>query len=80
MSFIMTWLRLKSGSLWTAVILHGSHNLFIQGFYDPLTIEKDITNYFTTEFGFGLAFIYSIVAYFFWKQRSKLPDFSKNEL
>lgn len=80
MSFIMTWLRLKSGSLWTAVILHGSHNLFIQGFYDPLTIEQDITKYFTTEFGFGLAFIYSIAAYFFWKQRSKLPDFSKNEL
>jgi membrane protease YdiL (CAAX protease family) len=22
--FVLTWLRLKSGSLWTAVILHGS--------------------------------------------------------
>lgn len=79
LSFIMTWLRLKSGSLWTAVILHGSHNLFIQGFYDPLTIEQDITKYFTTEFGFGLAFIYSIAAYFFWKRRSELPIISKNE-
>jgi len=76
LSFIMTWLRLKSGSLWTAVILHASHNLFIQGFYDPLTIEHGITKYFTTEFGFGLAFIYSIAAYFFWKKRFKLPAVS----
>jgi membrane protease YdiL (CAAX protease family) len=31
------WLRLKSGSLWPAATLHASHNLFIQGIFDPLT-------------------------------------------
>jgi len=80
LSFIMTWLRLKSGSLWTAVILHGSHNLFIQGFFDSLTIERGITKYFTTEFGVGLALAYSVAAYFFWKKRSELPHISENDM
>ena len=35
-SFVYAWLRLKSGSLWTAVILHASHNLYIQDIFDPL--------------------------------------------
>ena len=36
-SFAFAWLRLKSGSLWTGVIFHASHNLFIQNFFTPLT-------------------------------------------
>jgi membrane protease YdiL (CAAX protease family) len=31
-SFIFAWLRLKSGSLWTAAVLHASHNLFVKPF------------------------------------------------
>lgn len=73
LSFIMTWLRLKSGSLWTAVIIHASHNLFIQGVFDPLTIDRGVTKYITTEFGIGLAIVYIVAAYFFWKKRFKLP-------
>ncbi len=34
-SFVYAWLRLKSGSLWTAAILHASHNVFVQGVFDP---------------------------------------------
>jgi len=29
-SFAFAWMRLKSGSLWTAAVQHASHNLFIQ--------------------------------------------------
>jgi len=72
LSFLMTWLRLKSGSLWTAVIIHASHNLFIQGIFDPLTTDTGVTKYITTEFGIGLAVVYIIAAYFFWKKRFKL--------
>ena len=50
-SFVFAWFRLKSGSLWTAVILHASHNLFIQSIFDPLTKDRGITKYITTEFG-----------------------------
>src|SRR5258708_16682462 len=36
-SFINTWLRLKSGSLWVAAIAHPSHNLYIQSICTPFT-------------------------------------------
>jgi membrane protease YdiL (CAAX protease family) len=35
-SFLWTWMRLKSGSLWPGVVLHAAHNTFIQQFFDPL--------------------------------------------
>jgi membrane protease YdiL (CAAX protease family) len=73
LSFIMSWLRLKSGSLWTAAILHASHNIFIQAVFDPLTKRTAATEYITTEFGIGMAVIYCIAAYFFWRKRSALP-------
>ena len=38
-SVIMGWLRLKSGSLWTAAIMHASHNLFVQSVFDPMTLD-----------------------------------------
>ena len=34
-SFVFAWMRLKSGSLWTGAILHGSHNLYIQAIFTP---------------------------------------------
>jgi len=54
-SFALAWLRLKSGSLWPAAIMHASHNLFIQGIFDPLTRNAGLTEYFTGEFGLALA-------------------------
>ena len=71
-TFIMNWIRLRSGSLWTGAIFHASHNLFIQSIYDLMTVNKEITKYFTTEFGIGMAAIYAVAAYFFWRNRDKL--------
>jgi len=68
-SFIATWLRLRSGSVWTAIILHSSHNLFT-GVLDRLTVPKGSTEYITTEFGAGLAIAYTLVAY--WKHRANV--------
>jgi phosphotransferase system glucose/maltose/N-acetylglucosamine-specific IIC component len=69
----MNWIRLRSGSLWTGAVFHASHNLFIQGVFDLMTIDKEVTKYFTTEFGIGMALIYAVTAYFFWRKRDKLP-------
>ena len=69
-SFAFAWLRLKSGSLWTAAILHASHNIFIQNVFDPLTRDTGFTTYVTTEFGVGLAAAAIIVALIFWRQRA----------
>ncbi|OGU58999.1 MAG: hypothetical protein A2V66_16390 [Ignavibacteria bacterium RBG_13_36_8] len=71
-SFVFTWLRLKSGSVWTAVILHTTHNLFIQGFFDVLTVDTGNTKYITTEFGIGLAIAYAVAAFICWKKRNEL--------
>jgi membrane protease YdiL (CAAX protease family) len=78
-SFVYAWLRLKSGSVWTAVILHASHNLFIQSVFDPLTVDRGFTQYVTTEFGVGLAIAYTLIAYWCWKRRDSLPQVASRE-
>ncbi len=72
--FIFTWLRLKSGSLWTGVILHASHNLFIQSIFTPLTVDTGNTNYYIDEFGIALPIATAVVAYFFWRKRKELDQ------
>ena len=73
-SFIYAWMRLKSGSLWTGVLLHATHNLFIQSFFDPLTTNTGHTAYITSEFGAGLAVVSLIFAIYFWRRRHELPQ------
>jgi len=73
-SFAITWLRLKSGSLWTAVLLHASHNIFIQAVFSPMTGKTALTPYVIDEFGIGLALVAVPVAYFFWRKRAELPE------
>jgi uncharacterized protein len=73
-SFILTWLRLKSGSLWTGMFFHASHNGFIQSFFTPITSTTLITAYFIDEFGAALAFVSIIFAILFWRKRSILPS------
>lgn len=73
-SFIFTWFRLKSGSLWTGVLLHGSHNLFIQAIFTPLTADTGNTKYFIDEFGAVLPVVCLVVAFFYWTRRHELPD------
>jgi CAAX protease family protein len=72
-SFAFAWLRLKSGSFWTGVLMHASHNLFIQAFFDPQTRSARLTNLWTTEFGAGLALAAIVVAVIFYLKRGQLP-------
>ena len=71
-SFIYTWFRMKSGSLWTAVILHGSHNLFIQNIFTPLTKDTGNTAYYIDEFGIVLPIVAIGIAIYFWTKRKEL--------
>jgi len=73
LGFIFAWMRLKSGSLWTGVFLHASHNLFIQAFFDPITADTGRTKYVIGEFGAALAITVAIVAVYFWTRRGELP-------
>lgn len=68
-SFILAWLTLRSGSLWPAAIFHGSHNLFIQSIFTPLTRETGPTKYIIDEFGIGLVVTITIGAVVVWRQQ-----------
>ena len=72
MSFIYTWFRIKSGSLWTAVILHASHNLFIQRIFTPLTEDTGNTAYYIDEFGIVLPIVGIGFAIYYWSKRKEL--------
>ncbi len=70
---LFAWMRLKSGSVWPCMLLHASHNLFIQAIFDPLTRHTPFTNYAIGEFGAGFAIVASVVAYLCWRDRRSLP-------
>jgi membrane protease YdiL (CAAX protease family) len=71
-SFVFTWFRLKSNSLWTGVMLHASHNLFIQAFFTPITTDTGHTKYFIDEFGAVLPVVTLILAIYFWTRRKEV--------
>jgi Predicted protease of the Abi (CAAX) family len=72
-SFPFAWLRLRSGSVWPVAILHASHNLFIQGFFDRVTVDTGITKYLLSEFGAVLALAAAITGWLFWRIDRKHP-------
>jgi uncharacterized protein len=72
-SFVFAWMRLKSGSLWTAAILHASHNLYIQGVFTPITRDMGKTKWFVDEFGGVLPLVAIAFAVYFWTKRRELP-------
>lgn len=70
LSVILTWLRLKSASVWPCAILHASHNLFIQGFFTPLTEARgNATAYAIDEFGWALPAVILLFAAACWRRR-----------
>jgi uncharacterized protein len=73
-SFMMAWLRLKSGSLWPAALFHASHNLFIQTVFDNMVRNTGKTLWYTTEFGVALAVVTSSFAIYFWRNRAEVEQ------
>jgi len=74
MGFPFAWLRLRSGSVWPAAILHASHNLFVQGFFDRVTVNTGPTRWLTGEFGAGLALAFVALALIFWRARDAIAS------
>lgn len=55
MSVVYGWFRARSGSLWTAVLLHASHNVLITPVFSRMTVDTGATAWAIDEFGFLLA-------------------------
>ena len=71
-SFAVAWLRLRSGSLWPAVLAHASFNLYAQGIFGPLTGDTGITEYVVGEFGVASVLTGIVIAYVFWRLRHRI--------
>lgn len=69
---ILTFLRLKSGSLWPAVIFHMSNNVFMQKFFTPMTAGTDRSAWYMDEFGAVPALVTLLVAGYFWRKGRQL--------
>ena len=42
LSFVLAWMRLSTGSVWPAIVLHAAWNAVIQGTFDVSTREPSI--------------------------------------
>jgi membrane protease YdiL (CAAX protease family) len=74
LSTIMAWLRLKSGSVWTAVLFHAALNSYNQGLFENLTEStSNLTNYISGEFGLMMSLVAAFAGYLFWRKRDALP-------
>jgi len=77
-SFVFAWIRLKSGTVWPAVLLHASHNAIIQGYLDPLTINRGRTNYFVGEFGCAMLPLVIFCGWMAWRRRDQVEGTNPN--
>jgi membrane protease YdiL (CAAX protease family) len=76
LSFAAAWLRLKSGSVWTATLLHGSHNVFMLHVFDTLTTDSGGTWLLLGEYGAVTAAMGLLLVILFWSLRTRLPEAS----
>ncbi len=72
LSFVVGWLRFKSNSLWPCILLHASHNVFLQTIFDPLTAPVGRVSYITGEFGGGLVLTVGAVGFYLWLRRKEM--------
>jgi uncharacterized protein len=63
-SFVYTWLRIASGSVWPAALLHAASSNF-QDVFEALTRNSGPTPYITYEYGAGFAVILVGIAWYF---------------
>jgi membrane protease YdiL (CAAX protease family) len=70
LSFVYSWFRMRTGSLWPAVFLHASHNTFITPVFTMLTVDTGRTAWAIDEFGFGLAAASLVLGWWFWRRRA----------
>ena len=74
MSFMLAWFRLKSDSLWPAVLFHASHNVFLPIVFDNLTRNTGHTFLYTTVFGAVPACTSALFAFYFWTRREEIEQ------
>ncbi len=78
-STLFAWMRLRSGSIWPAALLHGFWNYFIQTFYPMITATTDTGEAMLGEFGWYAVLISIVIGLLFWYLRDRLPKLPRPE-
>jgi len=78
-STLFAWIRLRSGSVWPAALLHGVDNYFIQTFYPAITATTDAGGAMLGEFGWMCVLISIVIGLLFWYLRFMLPAMPRPE-
>jgi membrane protease YdiL (CAAX protease family) len=78
-STLFAWIRLRSGSIWPAAILHGVDNYFIQHFFPVLTATTVAGGAMLGEFGWMLVLVSIVIGLICWHLRYMLPKMPKPE-
>jgi len=73
LSFVHSWLRLKSGSVWPSALFHAAGNSFGYALAGA-TQDIGITRFVTPEYGVALPLATSVFAYLCWKHQPAHPD------
>ncbi len=76
---ILAYFRMKTRSVWPAVVYHASSNLFIQKVFTPVTIATDNSAWYIDEFGAVMAVVASCVAVYFLRKGSAEFEVSLNQ-
>ena len=76
---VLAWLRMKSGSIWPAAIMHATHNGIIQAFFDRITADAGHTRYFTGEFGIAMVPFTLALAWYCWRHTDDIETPSAEE-
>ncbi|MDP3563605.1 MAG: type II CAAX endopeptidase family protein [Methanoregula sp.] len=78
-STLFAWIRLRSGSVWTAALLHGFWNYFIQTFYPAITATTNAGSAMLGEFGWFALLVSIVIGLLFWHLRYMLPAMPRPE-
>jgi membrane protease YdiL (CAAX protease family) len=70
----IAWLRQRAHSLWPCVTFHASHNLVVQGIFDPLTVRGPGEVTMVGEFGVVMALVVLLASLPFWVMGLRLPS------
>ncbi|MFW8590126.1 CPBP family intramembrane glutamic endopeptidase [Glaciecola sp. 2405UD65-10] len=68
---VYAYFTFKSNSLWPAVFLHASHNLFIQRVFTPLTNKGEQSYFYIDEFGIVMPILGCFMALYFYYRAKK---------
>lgn len=78
-STLFAWIRIRSGSVWPAALLHGFDNYFVQEFYPAITATTGAGGAMLGEFGWYVVLISIGIGLLFWYLRYMLPKMPRPE-